>query len=119
MDELTAACLLNMGLNFLPQHKPWLKYRCTWRMQRNGQDIRSWTEYILGADCRLFQSVAVRDTRHLLDHYMVLGFLMGDLVKEIMGYLCIEHRFPLCPLIQKTYSQSSRPRSLSPLCVSK
>ena len=37
--------------------------------------MRSRTNYILGTDRRLFRNVAVRDPRHNLDHYMVLGFL--------------------------------------------
>ena len=46
-------------------------------MRRQGQVVRSRTDYILGTDRRLFQNVAVQDPRHNTDHYMVLGCLPG------------------------------------------
>ena len=98
VDKLTASCLIDMCLHFLPQCNPWLKYRCTWRIQRYGQEVRSWTEYIIGTDCRLFQDVDVRYMRHHSDHYMVLSCLRADPAKELTVYLCKARRFPLRPL---------------------
>ena len=53
-DILTSVGLMDMVLHFLPRHKPWLQDKCTRRMQRDGQDIRSRTNSILEIDCRLF-----------------------------------------------------------------
>ena len=44
-------------------------------MLHGGQEVRSWTYYILGTDNCLFQNVAIRDPRHNTYHCMVLGFL--------------------------------------------
>ena len=67
-------------------------------MRKNGQEIRSRTDYILGIDRILFQDVAVRDMRHQSDHYMVLGCLRGEPAREITGYLRKSRRFSLQPL---------------------
>ena len=71
-DKDIAAALAEEGLEdmigqFLPRHKPWLKDGCTWDMHRGVWEVRSWTDYILGAESRLFQSVAVWDVRHDTD----------------------------------------------------
>ena len=87
-----------MGLHFLPRCNPWLKGRCTWSIQWDGQEVRSQTDYILVTDHRLFQDVDVRDTQHHSDHYMILGYLRGDPAKDIMGYLRKARRLPLRPL---------------------
>ena len=55
-------------------------------------------EYILGTYHRLFQDVAVRDTQHHLDHYMILGYLRGETAKDLTGYLRKALRPPLRPL---------------------
>ena len=55
-------------------------------------------DYIIGTYCRLFQDMPVRDTRNHSDHYMVLGYLRGELVKELTGYLRKARRFSLRPL---------------------
>ena len=95
-DKLTTVGLMYMGMHFLPRRKLWLKDRYTWRIKRDGREVRSWTDYILGTDRRLFQDVAVRNTRHHLDHYMVLGCLRVDPTKELEGYLRKSRRSPLC-----------------------
>ena len=46
-------------------------------MLRKGREVQSRTDYILGADSRLFRNVAVRDSWHNSDHYMVLGCLLS------------------------------------------
>ena len=80
-----AVGLIDTGLHFLPRHKPCLKDRCTWSIQRDIQEVRPWTDYIIGTDRRLIQDVAIRDMQHHLDHYMVLGCLRGELSKDLTG----------------------------------
>ena len=46
-----------------------------YRLQGKGQEVRSWTDYILGTDLCLFRNVTVWDPRHNSDYYMVLGCL--------------------------------------------
>ena len=36
--------------------------------------------------------------QHHLEHYMFLGYLRGETVKELTDYLRKACRFPLCPL---------------------
>ena len=61
-----------MGMHFLPWNKPWLKDGHIWAMHWGGQEVHSWTDYILGTESHLFQNVAVWDVRHNTHHYMVL-----------------------------------------------
>ena len=56
-------------------------------MQWDGREVRYQMDYIIVTNFRLFQDVAVRDTRHHLDHYMFMGCLRGDPAKELTGYL--------------------------------
>ena len=97
-DKLTAAGIKDTGLHFLPRCKPWLQDRCTWSMRRDGREVRSQTDYILGTDHRLFQDVAVQDPRHSSDNCMVLGCMRGEPEKELMDYIRKSRRFPLCPI---------------------
>ena len=60
--------------------------------------MRSWTEYILGEDFRLFGNVYVRDPRHNSDHYMVLGCLHSAPLREHARYLRGRKRLHLRPL---------------------
>ena len=62
-----------------------------------GREVRSRTDYILGADCRLFGNVSVRDPRHKSDHYMVMGCLQSAPLKEHARYLRGSKRLPLRP----------------------
>ena len=66
-------------------------------MVRGGEAIRSRTDYILGTDCSIFRNVAVRDPRHNLDHYMVVGLLRGGTVREHIRYIAGRQRLPLTP----------------------
>ena len=50
-------------------------------MIREGREVRSRTDYILGTDCRLFGNVSARDPRHNSDHYMVMGCLRSSSLK--------------------------------------
>ena len=56
-------------------------------MIREGREVRSRTDYILGMDHRLFGNVSVQDPRHNSDHYMVLGCLRSTSLKEHAQYL--------------------------------
>ena len=75
--DLATAGVEDMAQHFMPRGKRWCRDRRTWDMKRQGQVVRSRTDYILGTDRRLFQNVAVRDPRHNTDHYMVLGCFTG------------------------------------------
>ena len=70
-------------------------------MQRDVQELRSQTDYILGIDRILFQEVAVQDTRHHSDHYMVMSCLRGEPEKELAVYPRKARRFPILPLRHK------------------
>ena len=64
-------------------------------MVREGKVIRSRTDYILGADRRLFWNVSVRDPRHNTDHYMVLRCLSSAPKREHAKYLTGRKQLPL------------------------
>ena len=64
-------------------------------MIRKVREVRSWTDYILGTDHRLFRNVAVRDPRHNSDHYMVLGCRPSAPPTEHKRYLGGRKRFPV------------------------
>ena len=76
-DDLVAAGPMDMGVNFLPRHNPWFQDRCTLSICRDGREVQSQTDYILGTYYRLFQYVTFQYPRHHSDHYMVLGCLRG------------------------------------------
>ena len=71
-------------------------------MIREGREVRSRTDYILGMDCRLFGNVSVRDPRHNSDHYMVLGCLHSASLKEHARYLRGRKKPPLRPPTEPT-----------------
>ena len=71
-------------------------------MIREGREVRSRTDYIMGTDHRLFGNVSVRDPRHNSDHYMVLGFLHSSPLREHARYLRGRKRLLLCPLTAPT-----------------
>ena len=62
VDDLVVVGLMDMGIHFLPWRKPWLQDGCKYSMQRDGREVRSRTDYILGTDHRLFRDLAVWDT---------------------------------------------------------
>ena len=66
-------------------------------MIREGREVRSRTDYILGTDHRIFGNVSVRDPRHNSDHYMVLGCLHRAPLREHASYLGGLKRLPLRP----------------------
>ena len=55
-------------------------------MIREGREVRSQTDYILGTDLCLFGNVSVRDPMHNSDHYMVLGCLHRATLREHSRY---------------------------------
>ena len=59
--------------------------------------MRSRTDYILGSDSRLFQNVAVWDTRHNTHHYLVLGCLHRSGLTAHSHYLGKRTRFSIRP----------------------
>ena len=75
--DLATAGVEDMAQHFMPRGRRWCQDLRKWDMKRQGQVVRSRTDYILGTDRRLLQNVAVRDPRHNTDHYMVLGCLPG------------------------------------------
>ena len=64
--------------------------------------MRSWRDYILGKDLRLFCNVSIRDTRHKSDHYLVLGCLRSAPLREHSEYLGRRKQLPLQPLTTPT-----------------
>ena len=71
-------------------------------MFREGEVVRSRTDYILGTDHRLFWKVSVWDLRHNTNHYMVLGCLRSSPEREHAGYLSGRKKLPLRPLAAPT-----------------
>ena len=59
----------------------------TWIMLHRGQKMRYQTDYILGTDRCLFQNFALREPRHISDHYLVIGCLYGAMLMENQHYL--------------------------------
>ena len=66
-------------------------------MLRWGQEVCSWTNYILGTDRHLLQNVEVRDTRHNTYHNLVLGFLSGAAPAAHSHYLRKWKLLPMKP----------------------
>ena len=87
--------LEDMLVHFLPRGRPWCRDWRTWSMLQEGREVRSRTNYILGADCRLFGNVSVRYPRHNSEHYLVIGFLYSSSLKEHMRYLRGRKKLPL------------------------
>ena len=71
-------------------------------MLRKVREVRSRTDYILGTDRCLFGNVSVRDPRHNLDHYMVLGCLPSASLTEHKRYLGGSKRWPMRPPTKPT-----------------
>ena len=91
-----------MAAHFLPRRRRWCQDGRTWSILRQGREVRSWTDYILGTDRRLFGNVAVRDPRHNSEHYMVLGCLHSASLSEQMWYLGGQKKLPLRPPTEPT-----------------
>ena len=94
---LAAEGLKDMLAHFLPRRRSWCRDRTTWSMIPAGREVRSRTDCILGTDHHLFWNVSVRDPRHNLDHYMVLGCLRSAPLRDHSRYLRGCKRLPLRP----------------------
>ena len=67
-----------------------------------GREVWYRTDYILGADRRLFVHVSVWDPRHNSDHYMILGCLHSATLRKHTKYLGRSTWIPLRPLTTPT-----------------
>ena len=106
-EEDIAATLATEGLedmvaHFLPQWRNWCRDRRKWSILRQVREVQSWTDYIMGTDCRLFGNVAVRDPRHNSDHYMVLGYLHSASLTVNKRYFRVQKKLPLKPPTEPT-----------------
>ena len=90
--------LEDMSVHFLPRRCSWCRDGRAWRMIREGREVWSRTDYIMGTDCRLFGNVSVLYPMHNSDHYMVLGCLHSASLKEHSRYLGGRKKPTLCPL---------------------
>ena len=61
--------LEDMLVHLLPHWLLWCRDGRTWSMIREWREVRSWTDYILGTDLRIFENVSVRDPSHNSDHH--------------------------------------------------
>ena len=71
-------------------------------MIREGREVSSRTDYIMGTDQRIFGNVSVREPRHNSDHYMVLGCLHSAPLRDHARHLGERKRLPLLPLTAPT-----------------
>ena len=81
--------------HFLLRLRPWRRDRQSWETVRQGRELRSWTDYILGSDFQIFRNMIVRYLRHNSDHFMVMGYLCGDYPNKHWRYLGRRTRLPL------------------------
>ena len=93
--KLATEGLEDMAAHFLPRRRPWCRDGRTWSMLQKGREVRSWMDYILGTDHRLFGNVSVRDPRHNSDHYMVLDCLHSTSMTDHKRYLRGKKNLPL------------------------
>ena len=88
-------------------------------MIREGREVRSQTDYILGTDIRHFGNVSVRNPRHNSDHYMFLGCLhsapMIDHTWYLGGCKCLPLRPPTTPTMEDKISATLQRAVLKPL----
>ena len=83
--------------HLLPYNIPWTRDRYMRSMIRCCQEVRSWTDYILGTDFRLLQNMVLRDPRQNTYHYLVLGCLCGVTQRKHQRYLRSHTRTTLYP----------------------
>ena len=65
-------------------------------VEHDPREVRYWTDYIIGTNHPLFWNVFVRDPMHNSEHYMVMGCLRSDPLKEHSRYL-VGRKPPLPP----------------------
>ena len=56
-------------------------------MVRQGREVRSRMDYIMGSDCWVFRKVVVQDPVHNYDQFMVMGCLRGASIRDNLRYL--------------------------------
>ena len=95
--EMAKEGLFDITAHFLPLQRSCCRYGRTWSMIREGMEVRSRTDHILGTDHHLFGNVSVRDPRHNSDHYMVLCCLHSASLREHTRYLRGRKRPPPLP----------------------
>ena len=69
IDKEVAVAVVTMGhmyisTQFLPRRRAWNGYQWTWAVVKQGREMRSRTDYILGSDRQIFQNVAVQEPQH-------------------------------------------------------
>ena len=128
-DEEITADLAEAGLEdiLLDFHKflcPWNLYKGMWIMFGMVSEVWSRTDYILYTYRCLFRNMSVRDPRHNLDNYLILGCLRSATLREHENYFWRSTRLPLrtpttstkegglfvslCRIIPKTKAQEAR-----------
>ena len=75
-------------------------------MIRQGQDMRSLTDRILGTDRHIFKNVAIRDPIHNTNHYMVMWCLCDMNPRDHQHYLGLRARLPLYTPKQPSHEDS-------------
>ena len=91
---------------FLPRNIPWTMEGQMLSMLSHGQEVRSWMDYILGTDRRMFQILAVRSPMHNTYQCLVLGCLRGVTLKYHQRYLGLHTQIPLFPPNHSTNEDS-------------
>ena len=85
----------DMSVQLLPRLKSWARYGRTWIKRQRGREVRSWTDYLLVTDRRLFQNVYGYEPWLNLDHFMVLGCIRSPYQRKSSGYLGWRQQSPL------------------------
>ena len=107
-ETLATEGIDDMSAHFLPRRRSWLWDRRMWSMIWAGREVRSWTDYILGTDQRLFLNVSVWDLSYNSYHYIVLGCIRSAPLREQSTYLGGRKIPPLRPSRQRRM-ESSQP----------
>ena len=102
------AGLEDLAVHFFPQRRTWCRDQRMWGSVRQWRVVRSWTDYILGSDHRIFQNVAVWDQRHNSDHFMFVECLCGASLGEHFCYLGHRTSLPLRPNGRQTRIRVSK-----------
>ena len=71
-------------------------------MVQEGKVVRSRTDYLLGTDRSLFRNVSVRDPRHNIDHFMVVGCLRSAPECKHANYIMGRRKMPPIPPTEPT-----------------
>ena len=77
-------------------------------MVRQDRVVKSWTDYILVSDRRIFQNVTACNLRHNSDHLVVLGCLRGASLREHLRYLGRRMHLPILPPGHQTRTQADK-----------